>query len=47
MDRRLFLQAELGVVVVVGRVVVGAAGGHPGLAADHPAIQRTGEDAQR
>ena len=47
MDRRPFLQAEFGVVVVVGGVVVGAAGGHPGLAADHPSIQRTGEDAQR
>ena len=43
MDCRL-LQTGLG--VFVGRVV-GAAGGHPGVAADHPALARTREDGER
>ena len=38
------LQTGLG--VVVGRVV-GAAGGHPGVAADHPPIARTRKDDER
>ena len=38
------LQTELG--VVVGRVV-SAAGGHPGVAASHPALARARKDGER